>query len=334
MTLGLISEQTGRHQEAIGLFARALRQARGAGCPGGRAARGIPAGQNPPGAGRPGRRGRTAHEGTHRAQEAGLGLAPYGLDLQYLHYLTHYADGSWDHAQEIADGFVVRVTNNAEARLSAMALFVDVARGRASVEERRAWLEPFFATDLFIEYIGRGLLAEHALWQGDGQAAVAGAEATIRAALAWDEGYGPQVIRAAAVGLSALADRARQARAAGDEDSAAAAVDAARSMYEAAREGAAYEMRPEFVLGIDGRGWLARAEAEWGRANGDNDPGAWQAVVDAFGTGFVYESARSRWRLAEALAEAGDRDGGAAGVAYRGTGRRRARRGPAAGGAG
>jgi DNA-binding NarL/FixJ family response regulator len=62
------------------------------------------------------------------------------------------------------------------------------------------------------------------------------------------------------------------------------------------------------VLGVDGRGWLARAEAEWRRANGDNDPAAWQASVDAFGSGFVYEGARSRWRLAEALAEAGDRD--------------------------
>jgi DNA-binding NarL/FixJ family response regulator len=31
-------------------------------------------------------------------------------------------------------------------------------------------------------------------------------------------------------------------------------------------------------------------------------------VVDAFGPGFVYEGARSRWRLAEALAEAGRRD--------------------------
>ncbi len=308
VTLGLISEQTGRHQEAIGLFARALRQARGADVLGVELRAAFQLARIHLELGDLAAAAGPAHEGTHRAQEAGLELAPYGLDLQYLHYLTHYADGSWDHAQQIADGFVVRVANNAEARLSAMALFVDVARGRASVEERRAWLEPFLATDLFIEYIGRGLLAEHALWQGDGQAAVAGAEATIRAALAWAEGYGPQVIRAAAVGLSALADRARQARAAGDEDSAAAAVDAARSMHEAARQGAAYEMRPEFVLGKDGRGWLARAEAEWGRANGDNDPGAWQAVVDAFGTGFVYESARSRWRLAEALAEAGDRE--------------------------
>ena len=60
--------------------------------------------------------------------------------------------------------------------------------------------------------------------------------------------------------------------------------------------------------GVEGRGWLARAEAEWRRARADNDPAAWLAVVEAFGPGFVYESARSRWRLAEALAEAGRRD--------------------------
>jgi DNA-binding NarL/FixJ family response regulator len=62
------------------------------------------------------------------------------------------------------------------------------------------------------------------------------------------------------------------------------------------------------VLGVEGRAWLARAEAEWRRADGDNDPAAWQAVVDAFGSGYVYETARARWRLAEALAEAGDRE--------------------------
>ena len=37
-------------------------------------------------------------------------------------------------------------------------------------------------------------------------------------------------------------------------------------------------------------------------------PAAWQAVVDTFGTAFVYESARARWRLAEALAEKGHRE--------------------------
>jgi DNA-binding NarL/FixJ family response regulator len=79
-------------------------------------------------------------------------------------------------------------------------------------------------------------------------------------------------------------------------------------MIEIAREGAAWPRRPSFALGVDGRGWLARAEAEWQRAQGHNDPAAWQAVVEAFGPAFVYETARSRWRLAQALAEAGRRE--------------------------
>jgi len=37
-------------------------------------------------------------------------------------------------------------------------------------------------------------------------------------------------------------------------------------------------------------------------------PQAWQAALDAFGPAYVYEIARTRWRLAEALAEAGRRD--------------------------
>ena len=59
------------------------------------------------------------------------------------------------------------------------------------------------------------------------------------------------------------------------------------------------------MLGLEGRAWLARAEAEWRRANGDCTPEAWEAVLAAFDHGFVYEAARARWRLAEALAETG-----------------------------
>jgi DNA-binding CsgD family transcriptional regulator len=146
------------------------------------------------------------------------------------------------------------------------------------------------------------------LWQGDPAAAVTEAEAAIRAWESASGGYhGPPTIRVAAVGVSALADQAVRARAVGDADRAAAAVAAARSMAQIARERADWR-RPSVALGVDGRGWLARAEAEWRRADGDNDPAAWRAVVATFGPGFVYETARARWRLAEALAEAGDRD--------------------------
>jgi DNA-binding CsgD family transcriptional regulator len=203
----------------------------------------------------------------------------------------------------------VRVTTLPEALLSAMALFIDVARGRASAGERRVWLEPFWSADHFCAYIARGLLAEQALWQGDTALALDEAAAAIRADAQEQDGYGPSVIRVAAVGLSARADRARQARAAaGPGAQAQAEVERARALLEIAREGAAYPHRPKFVLGMEGRGWLARAEAEWRRAQGDNDPAAWAAVLEKFGPGFVYEAARTRWRLAEALAETGHRE--------------------------
>jgi DNA-binding CsgD family transcriptional regulator len=249
-----------------------------------------------------------AHQGLLRAEEAGLAMAPYGLDLQYTHYLAHYADGDWDHAQRVADGFDVRVTSVAEARLSAMALFIDVARGSPVVSERIVWMRPFWPLDGFAEYIARGLMAEHALWQGNAATAAAEASDIVRLQKEHFGSHGPPTIRVAALGISGYADVAARARAGGDAAAVDTAVAAAADLVEAAREGAAYPRRPRYALGIEGRAWLARAEAEWRRAQGDNDPQAWQTVIEEFGPSFVYESARSRWRLAEAFAEAGQRD--------------------------
>ena len=307
VTLAQLSEGSGRVEQAIGLYTAAHQQARDAQVLGvelraafqlarSRLERGDLAGAV-----------ETAHEGVARAEEKGLGLAPYGLDLEYLHYLAHYAEGSWDHAADLADSFPVRVTTVAEARLSAMALFVEVGQGNPVVGERRAWLEPFWPGDRFGEYIARGLLAEHALWRGDPDGALAEVEAAL-VTQADEDGYAPPVIRVAAIGLAAHATRVARARATGDEQAVKAELKAARRLIGVAREGAAYPRQTKFVLGIVGRGWLARAEAEWGRVRGKNDPAAWQAVVDAFGPGFVYESARARWRLAEALAEKGQRE--------------------------
>jgi len=121
-------------------------------------------------------------------------------------------------------------------------------------------------------------------------------------------GFHPSSIRPAVIALSARADRAVQARAAGDEEAARAEVATARELLGVAREGAAFPKRPMFILGPEGRGWLARGEAEFRRASGDNDPQAWEAAIAEFGPVYAYEVARTRWRLAEALAEAGRRD--------------------------
>jgi DNA-binding CsgD family transcriptional regulator len=130
-------------------------------------------------------------------------------------------------------------------------------------------------------------------------------EATISAALAWGGGeYAAQVIRPAAVGIGALADQARLARASGQ--GAADLTVEAEALAATAHRGAASSWKGG--LGVDGRGWLARAEAELRRAAGENDPENWRVVAATFGPAFVYETARTRWRLAEALAEAGRRD--------------------------
>jgi DNA-binding CsgD family transcriptional regulator len=253
---------------------------------------------------------RIARLGVRRADDEGLGLAPFGLDLRHLHFQARFLTGEWDEAQQLADGFPVRVTSLPEALLSAMALFVDVARGNPAAEERRTWLEPFYH-DGFVSYIARGLLAEQALWRGDTDLALSHTDGAIRADMIRADmlpAYYPSVLRPAAVALAARADRAAAARSAGDTDAEAAELEIAGELLDIAREGARSPARPKAVLGSEGRGWLARAEAEYLRASGHNAPEAWQAVLAAFGPQYVYETARGQWRLAEALIGAGRRE--------------------------
>ena len=179
VTLGFLSNREGRNDEAIKLLTQAHKQAREAKVLGVelRAAYHLARAHLEHGDLTAG--GAVAHEGTKRANQTGLGLAPYGTDVQHLHFQCHYADGKWDHAQEIADGFPVRVTSIPEASLSSMALFIDVARGNPVVAERHAWIEPFLSAHGFDGFIARGLIAEHALWQGDVEEALTQTRAAI-----------------------------------------------------------------------------------------------------------------------------------------------------------
>jgi len=302
VTLGMISNREGNSDEAIRLFTAAHTQAADTSMFGvelraayhltaERLARGDLA-----------EAVAAAHAGVGRADAEGLGLAPYGLDVQHLHFQAHYAEGDWEHAEEVARNFPVWVTKQPEAVLSAMALFIDVARGNAVADERRTWLEPFW-DDIFVAYIGRGLLAEQALWRGDTETALAEAEAALNADADWMRS--PAAIRVAAVALSARADRASAARSAGITTAVAAEEAAGALLLDVAREGARNPARPKSVLGPEGRGWLARAEAEYQRLIGLNTPAGWEKTLAEFGPGYVYETARTQWRLAEALALSG-----------------------------
>jgi DNA-binding CsgD family transcriptional regulator len=304
-TNGQLALRAGSSGEAIGMFTAAIEQAEAAGAVGVRLRAVYQLATERLALGELAEAGSVAHRGVEWAEAEGLGLAPFGLDLQHLHFQAHFAEGRWDAAQELADAFPVLVTRQSEAVLSAMALFIDVARGNPAVEERRTWLEPFW-DDVFVAYIARGILAEHALWQGDCARALAEAEAAIDAD-AWPA-HSPSVIRVTAIALAARADRAAQLRMAGDASGAEAEAAAGAALLAVARDGARYPARPKAVLGPEGRGWLARCEAEYARLTGTNSPEAWERVLAEFGPSYVYETARTQWRLAEALVEAGRRD--------------------------
>jgi len=309
VTIGQLSSRSGNADEAIGMFTAAFEHAAEARVLGVELRAAYNLANAYLGRGELADAARVAHAGVTRADEEGLGLAPFGMDLQHLHFQGHYALGEWDHAQELADGFAVRVTSQPEAVLSSMALFIDVGRGDPIADERQTWIEPFW-DDVMVAYVARGLLAEHALWRGDTELALTHAQAAIGAD-SWPS-HSPSVIRVTAIALAVHADRAVLARAAGDLEGAAAAAGAAEALLALAREGASYPSRPKAVLGPEGRGWLARCFAEYERARGANSPEAWEAVLGAFGPAYVYETARTQWRLAEALAEVGRRDEAAA----------------------
>ncbi|NVI86972.1 helix-turn-helix transcriptional regulator [Actinomadura sp. BRA 177] len=258
---------------------------------------------------------RAADEGVKFALDNGLGWSTYGTVLRSLRYLVHYTTGNWTEANRLADGFAVQVVRPYEAQVSAYALFVDVAQGNPGVDERLRWITPLLDQDALLNYIARGLAAEHALWRGDPGAAIEHVQDVLHGLYADTVG----AIRIAATGLWAQADLAARARAAGDDAAARSAAEAGDELLRVARAVVAVtsDGQPRTWLGLEGAAWLARAEAERRRVGGVHDVDLWRKTADLFtygdpDGGFVYEVARSRWRLAEALAEHGDREEAAA----------------------
>ncbi|MFB4278842.1 AAA family ATPase [Nonomuraea sp. MTCD27] len=231
-----------------------------------------------------------ADDGIRMALGNGLKWSTYGTDLRFLRFLIHYVAGEWDQAESVAAGFGARVGTLQEATLSSFALFIEVARDLPAVEGRLSWLRPFWSDELAV-YMSRGLAAEHSLWHGD----PAGALDHVRAALAPLIEGDVGVLRPTAIGLWALAEL-------GTTEGADELLARARLAVEAGPMGQGGHMGPE------GRAWALRVEAEWQRVHGRLDVELWRRVVEAFDFGFVYETARARWRLAEALLVAGDRE--------------------------
>jgi DNA-binding NarL/FixJ family response regulator len=155
-----------------------------------------------------------------------------------------------------------------------------------------------------------GLEVEQATWQGD----LERAESAVQRGLAiLDTGqftYSPTVEEAwiCATGLVVQAELAERARAAGDAGTLSDAIAVGQMLLERTRAAVERPDRTAVSHDVYLRGWHAKAEAECTRLQGSSDPARWQAAVEAFSYGHVYEMARCQWRLAQALLSTGDRE--------------------------
>jgi DNA-binding CsgD family transcriptional regulator len=181
-----------------------------------------------------------------------------------------------------------------------------VGRGEATVEERLASLTPLYgahrAMDIFVALSE----AEQALWRDELERASSAIERG-RAAVGGANRWTLEELMLCALGLAVQARRVEQAQAGPDGPVLAEAVALGQTFLQRARSLAERSGRIVHPS-VHVPAWLAKAEAEWTRVEGHSDPARWQMAVEAFSFGCVYEVARCRWRLAEALLGTGRRE--------------------------
>jgi DNA-binding CsgD family transcriptional regulator/tetratricopeptide (TPR) repeat protein len=240
------------------------------------------------------------------ASRRGLSWSEYGIQARIQRFYADYVTGAWDEAAR----FAAAADDCAPAvpSLLAVTLYVQVATGDEGARQRVERLERVSHGDGWATYMTLGCGIELACWQGDHDRARALVSVALAELDAADEQWELSYIWPSTQGLAAEADRAERARTAGDEVVAADAVRAGRELLERARAAERQSREIGRQVGPEALAWLARAEAEAARLEGHADPDRWAASAEAFGYGHVYEQARSRWRLAEALLASGRRE--------------------------
>ena len=259
-------------------------------------------------------------EGAELADRTGFGWSWWGIAMRRMQLWVRYEAGEWDDCERLAAAIPDLAPPLAIAELGTAALWVEVGRGRTTVPKRLRGPTALTAlnatTDVEVEVAG--LEADHATWQGDLDRAMS----AVRRALATIDARETRAFHddvwISAVGLAVQAECAERMRAAGDAAALNDAKAVGQGLLERVREAIEQAHRVGLAHDVRLRGFHAKAEAEWTRLQGNSNPEAWQAAVEAFSYGFAYEVARCRWRLAEALLGAGQRQqaAGAARAAY------------------
>ncbi len=246
-----------------------------------------------------------------RARQAGRPWMAYGVDARLLVVLVHFVRGDWDASLRTASVDGQAPPPLSEAALAAVELAVRAGRGETSALNLVPLLRPWWQRDGMLAILTAGPAVELLAEQGRHDAALAILdEVTSLVGELWQNPRFLAQIRLDALGVGALAGSVATQPAARREQWTARG----RALLEGGRDAAEHGMPEGRAMGVEGRAWLARLEAEWARLRwlADVDPpdmaehvALWRRAVEAFDYGFVYEQARSRARLAAVLRAAG-----------------------------
>lgn len=250
----------------------------------------------------------TLAEAEARARACGLEWSAFGTSTRFFAVLVRYCRGDLTPPDRIAEHAPSAIASSAPqvALFDAVALYSAVARGDEDAVARGQALRPMWDRDSQVALLSGGPTIDALTWAGRLDEAVELATALVEhLGRTWND-YFLGGIWLAALAIAALADGAEADRRIGVDP--ALKVRHGDELLERAHATAERGRPRGGRLGPEGIAWLRRAEAEHARLVGTNEPAAWRAAVAAFDYGYRYEVARSRWRLAEALLGAGDRE--------------------------
>jgi DNA-binding CsgD family transcriptional regulator len=214
--------------------------------------------------------------------------------------------GDWDTAEQALTGLERRRFSSGDSELNASLRRAELALGRDEREPARRYLAraaELAADSRQPQYLGvlGALEAELATREGDAAAARAAVDLALdRIEFCSDDAL--RMAMASGAGLASEASAAQHARDLGDERAAADALVHAELLVARVR-----------ACAEDGgpleAAYLAHAEADYCRALGADEVERWAEAAEAWDAmGRPYPAAIARWRQAEALVAAGDRD--------------------------
>jgi DNA-binding CsgD family transcriptional regulator/tetratricopeptide (TPR) repeat protein len=251
-----------------------------------------------------------------RANALGHQWAPYGLESVVFAAIATHVAGDWARASRLVDTSGRNPPDMAAALLDGIAMDIAAGRGETAALAELPKLRPRWHFDGLVAITSGSGAIEMYGQCGDVDAAIEIHDDVVDfVGTLWQRPGFTARVRLAAQLVGVIAGATVQASA-GERQRL---VQRADEIAVAAREIAAAVHHP----GPESRAWEARLEAECARlhwlAGADPRPmaeelvGKWRVAVAEFGAfGHVYETARSRARLAAALTAAGDQSAAAA----------------------